>query len=103
MPLIQVKNRNVQVDSSGFLVNTADWDRDVAVVLASNTMLGTLSEAHWRVILFVRDYYERYENAPMLRTITKRTRLGEKTLRTLFPSACRECMCKIAGLPQPTG
>ena len=48
-------------------------------------------------------YYQAYKTAPMLRAIGKRTGLGEKRLHELFPLACRECMCRIAGLPRPSG
>lgn len=103
MPRIKAGNRNIELDDNGFIADPNDWNIEVAHVLAESSSLGPLQEEHWRVILFVREYYEKYQTAPMLRAISKRTRFAEKRLRKLFPRGCRECMCLIAGLPQPTG
>ncbi len=103
MPQIKVGNRSIELDDNGFIVDPDDWNRDVAHALAGTTPLGPLQEEHWRVILFVREYYQKYNTAPMLRAISKRTKLAQKRLRKLFPRGCRECMCLVAGLPQPTG
>ena len=85
-------------DKLGFMLKSQPWNRDVALALAENRDIGPLSEAHWKVINYVRDYYEQNQTAPMLRAIIKRTRIGERRLRELFPSTCRECMCLVAGL-----
>jgi len=103
MPELQLGDKTVDVDDHGFLIDTTDWDRDVAEALAETTGLSPLTEDHWRVVLFVREHYLAYENAPMLREIGKRTKLGERRLGELFPLSCRECMCRIAGLPRPSG
>lgn len=103
MPHIKVGDKTIEVDDLGFIVDPDDWNREVADALAESSSLGSLLEDHWRVIIFVREYYEMYNIAPMLRAISKRTRFSERKLRKLFPSTCRKCMCLIAGLPQPTG
>ena len=103
MPWMKVQNSTVEVDDRGFIVDPNDWNRDVANALAESSSLGSLQEDHWRVIMVVRDYYEQYKTAPMLRAISKRTRFSERKLRKLFPRSCRECLCQIAGIPQPTG
>jgi TusE/DsrC/DsvC family sulfur relay protein len=103
MPQIKVGEKTIEVDDNGFIVDPDDWNMEVAHVLAERSALGPLVEDHWKVIVFVREYYEKYKTAPMLRAISKRTNFAEKKLRTLFPRGCRECMCLIAGLPQPTG
>ncbi len=100
---IAVRDRTIEVDELGFIVDPNDWNREVAGRLAESSSLGPLLEDHWRVITYVREYYEKHNTAPMLRAIIKRTKLKERELRTLFPSSCHECMCKIAGLPKGTG
>ena len=103
MPAFQMGDRTVDVDAHGSLIEPNDWNEEVAHVLAEATVLTPLTEDHWRVIMFVREYFLAYETAPMLREILKRTGLGERRVRQLFPLSCRECMCRIAGLPRPTG
>ncbi len=103
MPQINVDEKTIEVDDNGFIVDPDDWNIAVANVLAERSAFGPLKEDHWKVIVFVREYYEKYKTAHMLRAISKQTRFAEKKLRILFPSGCRECMCLIAGLPQPTG
>lgn len=103
MPEFQVGEKTVDVDHHGFLIEPSEWNREVAEALAMTAGLSPLIEDHWRVILFVREHFLAFETAPMLREIGKRTKLGERRLRELFPAGCRECMCRIAGLPRPTG
>ncbi len=103
MPVLLVGEQTVTVDDSGFILQPEQWNREVAEVVAQDIPLWPLTPEHWRVILFVRAYFEEHKAAPMLRAIIKRTRINEKKLRILFPRSCRECMCRIAGLPQPTG
>ena len=103
MPDFEVGNRTVRVDNFGFMLEPNDWTKEVAEALAKSSSLYPLTEDHWRVITYVREYYEEHNTAPMLRAIIKRTKLKERKLRTLFPSSCHECMCKIAGLPKGTG
>lgn len=103
MPRLKVRDRTVEVDDLGFIVDPNSWNMAVANVLAESSSLGPLLEDHWRVIMFVRNYYEKYKNAPMLHAISKRTGFSERRLRKLFPRSCRECMCQIAGIPRPTG
>ena len=103
MPELQIGENSVEVDDMGFIINPDDWSEEVAAMIAMNSSLYPLTEEHWRVIRYIRNYYETYSVAPMLQLIVKRTRINEKKLFKLFPSSCRECMCKVAGLPQPTG
>ena len=69
-----------------------------------------LSENHWEVINFLREYYEEYQIAPAVRVLTKAIgkKLGKdkgnsKYLYELFPYGPAKQACKYAGLPKPTG
>jgi tRNA 2-thiouridine synthesizing protein E len=103
MPELVVGNRNITVDKSGFMLDPNDWTIEIAEALAKLSSLHPLTEDHWRVITYVRAYYEEHHTAPMLRAVLKRTKLKESRLRILFPRSCRECICMIAGLPKGTG
>lgn len=62
-----------------------------------------LTEEHWSVIRVIRDHDKRYDTPPMARLITRRTGFDKAKLLELFLTSCPDCMCRIAGLPKPTG
>ena len=97
------------VDEEGFLVNLSDWTKDIAVEMAKGDDID-LSDEHWEVIDFLREYYEEYQIAPAVRVLTKAIgkKLGKdkgnsKYLYELFPYGPAKQACKYAGLPKPTG
>ena len=68
-----------------------------------------MTEDHWEVVNFLRDYYEEYQIAPAARVLTKAIKktLGPEKgnshyLYGLFPYGPAIQACKIAGLPKPT-
>jgi TusE/DsrC/DsvC family sulfur relay protein len=109
MGTIDVAGKQLQVDEDGYLVNLDDWTTDAAEVLAKGEGI-PLAEAHWEVVNFLRDYYNEYKIAPMIRILTKEVgkKFGKekgntKYLYELFPGGPAKQACKIAGLPKPTG
>jgi TusE/DsrC/DsvC family sulfur relay protein len=97
------------VDEEGYLVNINDWTPEIAVELAASENL-PLSDEHWDIIKFLREYYDEYQIAPAVRVLTKAVgkRFGadkgnSKYLYELFPYGPGKQACKIAGLPKPTG
>lgn len=109
MASIEVNGKTIELDEENYMVNLADWDRDVAVVLAAQDE-ANLSENHWEVINFLREYYEEYQIAPAVRVLTKAIgkKLGaekgnSKYLYELFPYGPAKQACRYAGLPKPTG
>ena len=62
-----------------------------------------LTEGHWKVINFIRNYYLQFEIAPMIRKLCKETGFTLKQIYELFPSGPAKGACKLAGLPRPTG
>jgi tRNA 2-thiouridine synthesizing protein E len=94
---------------SGFLVDAGDWTEAVAQVLAERSAI-ELSEAHWEIIRFIRDYYRSYNHLPNARMFVKavQKQLGEGKgnsvyLHRLFPKGPVRYACLIAGLPKPPG
>jgi dissimilatory sulfite reductase related protein len=64
---------------------------------------GQLTEDHWKLINYIRDYYAKFGIAPMVRKITKDTGYTLKRIYELFPSGPAKGTCKLAGLSKPTG
>ena len=106
---IEVNGKSLETDEEGYLANLNDWEKDVATVMAKEDDID-LSEDHWEIINFLREYYEEYQNAPAVRVLTKAVgkKLGKdkgnsKYLYELFPYGPGKQACKFAGLPKPTG
>jgi len=109
MPNISVGGKDVEVDEEGYLVNLGDWNEEIAKVLSDQDGL-ELTESHWEVIHFLREYYDEYQIAPAVRVLTKAIgkKLGKekgnsKYLYELFPYGPAKQACRFAGLPKPTG
>lgn len=101
--LLQVEDRAVRLDEAGFLMNPADWCEEIATVLAERDGVGPFTDQHWAVIRCIREYFEAFDAPPMVRLVSRRTGLGPDQIAELFLTRCRDCMCRIAGLPKPTG
>ena len=71
MPEIEVNGKAVEVDEDGFLVSLDDWTEDVAKFLADSEGVSELTEEHWKLINYLKDYYNEYGIAPMVRKMTK--------------------------------
>jgi dissimilatory sulfite reductase related protein len=109
MPTIEVNGKSYETDEEGYLVNLADWNKEVAEYIAQTENVD-MTESHWEVVDFLREYYEEYQIAPAVRVLTKAIgkKLGPEKgnsqyLYDLFPYGPAKQACKIAGLPKPTG
>ncbi|MBF0170007.1 MAG: TusE/DsrC/DsvC family sulfur relay protein [Nitrospinae bacterium] len=105
----ELNGKKYETDEDGYLLNLDDWDKDVANFLAQQEGVD-MTEAHWEVVDFLREYYDEYKIAPMIRILTKAIgkKLGPdkgntKYLYELYPGGPAKQACKIAGLPKPTG
>ncbi|MHB9117650.1 MAG: TusE/DsrC/DsvC family sulfur relay protein [Burkholderiales bacterium] len=105
----EINGKTYDTDEEGYLVDLSQWTEDAAVYLAAEEKVD-LTEQHWEVINFLREYYNDYQIAPAVRVLTKAIgkKLGpekgnSKYLYELFPYGPAKQACKIAGLPKPTG
>ncbi|MDP2143499.1 MAG: TusE/DsrC/DsvC family sulfur relay protein [Gallionella sp.] len=109
MANIEVDGKSYETDEEGYLVDLTTWNADVANYIAKVENID-MTEQHWEVINFLREYFEEYQIAPAVRVLTKA--IGKKLgadkgtseyLYGLFPYGPGKQACKIAGLPKPTG
>ena len=97
----QLAGRTIIFDEEGFFKDPDDWDEEVAVFLAAESGLENLSEAHWRVLRFLRGYYLHHGRAPMNRQLKEGVGLSIMELEGLFPGGIRHGSRRLAGLPNP--
>ncbi|WP_298774137.1 TusE/DsrC/DsvC family sulfur relay protein [uncultured Shewanella sp.] len=104
---ITFNHQQIEIDHQGYLKNVTDWSPELGEVIAQLDNI-QLTDAHWEVINFVRDFYLEYKTSPAIRVLVKAIgqTLGSekgnsKYLYTLFPQGPAKQATKIAGLPKP--
>lgn len=101
-PVVRVfGQREVVFDAEGFFNDFADWDETICLALAADAGLGRLSEGHWRVIHFLREFYAANGRAPLNSQLRKGAEMSLLELETLFPGGIRNGAKRLAGLPNP--
>ncbi|MCG0277717.1 MAG: TusE/DsrC/DsvC family sulfur relay protein [Thermanaeromonas sp.] len=103
MPKMVLAGIEIEVDEDGFIQDPEKWNEEVAKALAETEGVTELTEDHWKVINYLRQYYQQFGIAPMIRKLCKETGFSLKQIYDLFPSGPAKGACKIAGLPKPTG
>ena len=103
MPDIELCGKSLEVDEDGFLQEPDKWDEEVAKSLATLEGVSDLTEEHWKVMNYLRNYFLENGIAPMVRKLTKETGVNLKQMYELFPQGPANSACKWAGLPKPTG
>jgi TusE/DsrC/DsvC family sulfur relay protein len=103
MPVVELSGITIDVDEDGFIQVPDTWSEELAAAIALTEEVETLTEDHWKVINYLRGYYQQFGIAPMIRKLCKDTGFQLKYIYELFPSGPAKGACKIAGLPKPTG
>jgi tRNA 2-thiouridine synthesizing protein E len=103
MPIFEWNDIKIEVDEDGFMQKPDLWSQRIALALASADGMENLSEEHWRVINYLREYHAKFGIAPMIRKLCKETGFPLKKIYELFPAGPAKGACKIAGLAKPTG
>ncbi len=103
MPMRDFGGTQIEVDEDGFIQDPESWNDTVATVLATDEDVESLTEEHWKVVNYIRDYYTKFGIAPMIRKLCRETDCPLNRIYELFPSGPAKGACKIAGLPKPTG
>jgi len=105
----EVNGKSFESDEEGYLVDIASWNEELANLIAKDEEID-MTEEHWEVVNFLRDYYNEYQIAPAVRVLIKaiKKKMGaekgsNKYMYELFPYGPAKQACKIAGLPKPTG
>jgi len=105
--MMSTGSAQIHTDDEGYLIDPADWDESVALELAATEQL-TIDEDHWRVIRFMRSYYDEHRVAAYARFVIKHLannagygRDAKRKLFQLFPYGYVNQACKIAGMRRP--
>ncbi len=94
---------SVSTNADGYLSVISAWNQDVAEELARRNEIWPLTEDHWKVIHYLRDYYLTYGTGPVVLKISKATGVSVQRICELFPCGMIRGAYRIAGLPRPAG
>lgn len=100
---LQVGGATLEIDKNGFILDPDQWDEDVAAALAKTEGVMILTDKHWKVVNYIRDYYLEFGIPPMVARVCKSTGIRRDEIYELFPSGPTKGACKMAGLPMPSG
>jgi len=103
MATFEYQDVKIEVDEDGFMTAPEEWSEAIAKALATTEGVDELTDDHWKIVNYLRDYYQQFGVAPMIRKLCKQTGYDLKRIYELFPSGPAKGACKVAGLPKPTG
>ena len=92
------------IDDQGYLLDPADWNDELALLLARQENI-ELTEQHWAVIRYMRDFFAEHQVIPDVRFVMRH--LGERyggsrnLVFELFPYGYVRQACRIAGMRKP--
>lgn len=91
----------VKIDAEGFLVNSEDWNENVAQAMAAKEGIEVLNEDMLEIIRFMRTYYKKFNAFPILNYVCKNIHQPRECVSEEFMNP--EKAWKIAGLPKLEG
>lgn len=96
-------NVGVPTGDEGYLLEPGDWTEDIARLFAADEEI-LLTDDHWRVVRFIREWHGEHGVAPSSRDVDiflKGNGAPRNFLYELFPCGYVQQACKIAGMKSP--
>ncbi len=103
MTKVKTVREEAALDDDGFLKEVTEWNRAMAQTLADRNDIGPLTDEHWEIIEYVKDYYATYGTGPAVIKIAKSTGMSSRDICSLFPCGVVRGAYRLAGLPRPPG
>lgn len=99
-----MSTHKLRTDPEGYLMDPNDWSEEVAREIATREGID-LTEEHWEVLRFMRNYLDEHRIAPDVRHVMKHLTqvhgAGRNRVFELFPYGYVQQACKIAGMIRP--
>ncbi len=97
----QIAGKTINVTEEGYLTDQSQWTKEVAQAIAVEEGI-TLTDAHWKVIDFLKKDFAATGTLASMRRINKTGGIPTKDLYELFPDGPLKKAARISGLPKPT-
>jgi dissimilatory sulfite reductase related protein len=93
--------RKILFDGEGFLNDFDDWSEALFETLAGERGLTRITDQHWRVVRFLREFYAYHGRAPLNRQLKEGSGMSVMDLEKLFPDGLKQGARRLSGLPNP--
>jgi len=103
MPTVTIAGADIALNDEGFLEQPDQWTEGVAIEIAKQEGINSLTPRHWQVVNFMRQEYFEKGTGPTVRALGKTSGVSIKELYQLFPKGPAKLAAKIAGIPKPRG
>ncbi len=90
----------VDVNEEGYFTDPSQWTKEIAIEIAKDEGIDTLTDQHFAIIEFLRNKHNNSETLS-IRSINHSGVIDVKTFYQLFPGAPLKKATKIAGIPKP--
>ena len=91
----------MEIDEHGFLLDSDKWTSEIAEELAKTQSI-ELTEKHWKVVNYIREYFISNRKLPMIKNLSKAISLKSNEIDELFPEG-PDSICIVAGLQNSKG
>ena len=105
--IMEFAGHEYPIDHQGFLKNRLSWSEALGRHMAALDGV-ELTDEHWEIIHYFREYYEDYNIPPPMRMVIRvfKKAFGEENansryLHQLFPGGPTRTASKFGGLPKP--
>lgn len=103
MSMVAIDISGIELDDEGFFAHPEQWSEDMVPELARREGIDELTEAHWKVVRFMRTEFLEKGSGPTVRALGKSSGVTVKELYQLFPKGPAKVAARIAGIPKPRG
>ncbi len=99
-----IDGKEIALDEDDFMEEPELWDEKIATWIAKEYAgVSDMTEEHWKLVKYLRQYWETFGVCPPIKMITKNTGMTLEKMYELFPDGPAHGACKVAGAPKPTG
>jgi len=96
-----IEGREVAFDDEGFFEDFEDWSEEIFKALAHESCISLITDQHWLVVRFLRDFYAYNGRAPLNNQLRKGTGMSLLEMEGLFPGGLKKGARRLSGLPNP--
>lgn len=93
----------IELNDEGFFVHPEEWDEEMIPELARREGIEEVTDAHLKVIRFMRTQYLEKGAGPTVRELGRTSGVSIRELYQLFPKGPAKVAARIAGIPKPRG
>ncbi|MGD2121615.1 MAG: TusE/DsrC/DsvC family sulfur relay protein [Gemmatimonadota bacterium] len=102
--ILSLNGKDYAVDEENCLKDPNDWDEGFAAGMAPEAgIVGGLTEKHWKVIRFIRQFWKDRSSCPTVYQTCRMFGLHVARFRVLFPTGFQRGACKLAGISYKVG